>query len=126
VPIPLALYIALGSAAGGVTRYLVGLAIQQRATTAFPVSTLVINITGSLLLGFLVRYTMGSTTISPDVRAMLTTGFCGGYTTFSTFSFETVSLIQAGDWRRAFVYVTASAVLSIAACFVGFELGRRV
>jgi len=91
---PLALYVAAGSAIGGVARYLLSLAIQQRATTPFPVGTLVINVTGSLLLGFLLRYATASSTMSPEARALLTTGFCGGYTTFSTFSYETVALFE--------------------------------
>ena len=85
-------YIALGSAAGGIVRYLIGVAVQSRSSVGFPVATLLINVTGSLLLGFLIRYYVVSPDISPEFRAMITTGFCGGYTTFSAFSIESVTL----------------------------------
>ena len=111
-------YVALGSAVGGASRFALTTFIQQRAGT-FPIGTLVVNITGSLALGFLMRYALGSTSVSPETRAMLTTGFCGGYTTFSTFSYETIALIQDGDYRRAGTYVVASVVLSLAATFLG-------
>ena len=111
-------YVAFGSAVGGVSRYALSSFIQQRAGT-FPVGTLIVNITGSLILGFLMRYALGSTSVSAETRALLTTGFCGGYTTFSTFSYETIALIQDGDYRRAATYVVASVVLSIVATFLG-------
>ena len=88
-------YVALGSAVGGIARYLVGGWIQERAHT-FPLGTLLINVSGSFLLGFIQRYALESSGISPEVRTMLTLGFCSGYTTFSTFSFEAVR-----SWRTA-------------------------
>jgi CrcB protein len=93
-------YVALGGAVGSVARYLLSILIQTRSTE-FPLGTLVINISGSLLLGFLLRYALESAAISPELRALATTGFCGGYTTFSAFSYETAMLIDAGDWKRA-------------------------
>jgi CrcB protein len=112
-------YVAVGSAVGGVARLLLGGAIQQRAPGAFPLGTFVVNITGSLLLGFLMRYLLASPTVTAEMRAMMTTGFCGGYTTFSTFSFETMTLIESGDYRRATLYVTLSVALALAGTFVG-------
>ena len=112
-------YVALGSAVGGVARVLLGTAVQHRALGAFPVGTFVVNVTGSLLLGFLMRYLMASPTVSAEMRAMLTTGFCGGYTTFSTFSYETLMLIEAGDYRRATMYTTLSVVLALAGTVLG-------
>jgi CrcB protein len=111
-------YVALGSAVGGASRVALSTLIQQRAGT-FPIGTLVVNITGSLALGFLLRYTLGSTSVSAEMRALLTTGFCGGYTTFSTFSYEAITLIEDGDYRRAGVYIAASVVLSLVATFIG-------
>jgi CrcB protein len=116
--------IALGSAAGGIARYLIGVAVQSRASVGFPVATLLINVTGSLLLGFLIRYYVVSPAVSPEFRAMITTGFCGGYTTFSAFSFETASLIEDGDYSRAALYIALSVTLSIAATFGGFALAK--
>jgi CrcB protein len=118
--------IALGSAVGGVSRYLLGLLIQRWAGGAFPLGTLVINISGSFLLGFLLRYAMFSTEISPVTRAMLTTGFCGGYTTFSTYSYETASLIEEGLYARAGVYVGLSVGLALLGTFLGFQAARSL
>ena len=118
-------YVAIGSAFGGASRFALSSFIQQRAGT-FPVGTLIVNITGSLALGFLLRYALGSTSVSAETRALLTTGFCGGYTTFSTFSYETVALIQDGDYRRAAWYVMLSVVLSLMATFAGIMLGNQL
>jgi CrcB protein len=122
----LILAVALGGAAGSVLRYALGYAIQARLLTVFPVGTLIVNVTGSLLLGFLVRFVLDTPAVSVETRLLVTTGFCGGYTTFSTFSYETARLIEDGDWVRAGSYVTASVVLSIAATFVGIALARAV
>ncbi len=121
-----ALLVALGSAAGGVTRYLVGGAIQARLGAGFPLGTLVINITGSFLFGFLVRLAMVSPAVDADLRILLTTGFCGGYTTFSAFSFETVALIEAGEWRKAAAYIALSVALSVAGTLAGLAAARSV
>lgn len=118
-------YVAIGSAFGGASRFAIASAVQQRAGV-FPVGTLLVNITGSLALGFLFRYALGSTSMSAETRALLTTGFCGGYTTFSTFSYETVALIQDGDYRRAAWYVMLSVVLSLMATFAGIMLGNQL
>lgn len=94
--------------------------IQQRTSGAFPFATLIINITGSLLPGF--RYGLESQASSPEVRALLTTGFCGGYTTFSAFSHETARLLEGGDYRKAAANVVLSVVVSLAGTFTGFAL----
>lgn len=117
-------YIAAGSALGGVARYIIGVTVQSRASIGFPIATLFINVTGSLLLGFLIRYYATPDTVSPEFRAMITTGFCGGYTTFSAFSFETASLVEDGDYGRAALYLALSVFLSIAAMFGGFAIAK--
>ncbi len=117
--------IALGSALGGVSRYLLGGYVQRWAGAAFPLHTLLINITGSFLLGFLYRYGADSTALSPELRAMLTIGFCGGYTTFSTFSVETVRLLEDGASGKAIAYVLLSVLVSLGAAFVGMWAGGR-
>jgi CrcB protein len=118
--------IAAGAAAGGVSRFYLGAAIQQRLGTSFPWGTLAINITGSLLLGFLLRYAMATPAISPEMRAMLTVGFCGGYTTFSSYSYETLVLLEEGQVARAAVYSLGSIVLALFATFAGFALAREL
>jgi CrcB protein len=118
-------YVMLGSAVGGGARFLLGTFVQTRTGAAFPVGTLVINITGSFVLAFIFRYAAG-TSISPEVRAMLTTGLCGGYTTFSTFSWEAVRLIEDGDYARASWYIGLSVALSLAGAFIGIGLAREL
>jgi CrcB protein len=120
------LYVAVGSAIGGVSRYLLGGLIQRLLDTTFPAGTLLINISGSFLLGAILRYAMETPTLSPEIRAFLTLGFCGGYTTFSTFSYETVALLEDGEWSRAGLYVGASVLLSLLGVFLGFALAREV
>jgi fluoride exporter len=120
------LYVALGSAIGGVSRYLLGGLVQRMLDTTFPAGTLLVNVTGSFLLGAIIRYALETPSLTPEVRAFLTIGFCGGYTTFSTFSYETMALLEDGEWARAGVYITASVVLSLIATFLGFALARQV
>jgi CrcB protein len=117
--------IAIGAAAGGVSRYYLGTAIQQRLGATFPWGTLAINVTGSLLLGFIIRYAL-ATEVSIELRALLTTGFCGGYTTFSTFSYETAALLEDGQYERAGAYAVGSVLISLAATFCGFILAREL
>lgn len=115
-------YIALGSALGGMARYLVGSWLQR--SSSFPWGTLAVNITGSFLIGWFMRYTMG-TSIRPETRAFVAVGLCGGYTTFSAFSFESMTMLREGQWTRAAAYVAGSIVLSLVAVFAGFALGRE-
>ena len=119
-------YIAIGSAIGGMSRYLVEGLVQRLAAGTFPAGTLLINVTGSFLLGAILRYGVETTTLTPEVRALLTVGFCGGYTTFSTFSYETVALLEDGEWTRAALYVALSVGLSLLATFLGFAAAREL
>lgn len=118
--------VAVGAAAGGVSRYYLSVAVQQRLGASFPWGTLLINITGSLLLGFLMRYALATPIVSAEMRLLLTTGFCGGYTTFSTFSYETAMLLEDGQYERAAAYALASVILALLATFCGFILAREL
>jgi CrcB protein len=118
-------YVAAGSALGGVARFLIGGWVQRVAGVSFPAGTLVVNVTGSFLLGFLLRYALGTASVTPEVRALLTAGFCGGYTTFSTFSYDAVTLAEDGSYARLAVYVVASVLLSVAATFLGVVAARE-
>ncbi len=120
----LVLAVALGSAVGGVARFLLSAWIEQRTATSFPYATLAVNISGSLLLGFLATWSFETAGVPAEMRALLTTGLCGGYTTFSTFSLETVALAEEGAMGRAATYVALSVTLSVLAAFVGI-LGAR-
>ena len=108
------LWVALGSALGGLLRFAIGLAISGIG------GTLLINVMGSGLLGYLAA----QSTESP-LRLLGTVGFCGGFTTFSTFSLQLLGLLQQGRWGLALGYVAASLGLSLAAVAVGFYGGRR-
>ena len=112
------LLIALGGAAGSVLRYLLGGVAQRTSGLAFPVGTLAVNVTGCLLIGALSQHFMNMQT-SPQMRAALITGFCGGYTTFSAFSLETVGLLEGGEYSKAAAYILLSVTLSILATFGG-------
>jgi len=119
-------YVAIGAALGGVSRFYLGAFIQQRAGADFPAGTLIVNVSGSFLLGFVMRYALASSTLGPELRALLTTGFCGGYTTFSTFTYETVMLTEDGEYARAAFYVALSLGVSLLATFVGFVFAREL
>ena len=116
--------IAIGGAAGTVVRYLLSLSMQ-RSTGAFPFGTFLINVTGSFLIGILARV-LGTPTSSPVLRAALTIGFCGGFTTFSTFSADFVTMVEQGRALRAIVYVVASVTVGISATVLGLYLGNRI
>jgi CrcB protein len=111
--------VALGAALGGLARFYLGNAIQTRAGIDFPAGTLVINVTGSFLIGLFMRYALQSAAIGPELRIFLTTGFCGGYTTFSTFSYDTIALLTDGEYGRASLYVGTSVALALVATVCG-------
>ncbi len=117
-------FVAIGSALGGVARFLLSTAIQQKAGTVFPIGTLLVNISGSLLLGFLMSYALSTTAISPEVRGLLTAGFCGGFTTFSTFTYETMLLVEEGELGRAALYVLVSVIVSLIGVYLGITAAR--
>ena len=118
------LFVAFGSAAGGVARYLVGTLVP--ATGGFPLATLTVNIAGSLLIGILsgwfARLSGGANVEA--LRLVLVVGFCGGFTTFSTFSNETIRLIESAHVLVAAGYVLASVLAGLLAVFLGLQLGR--
>jgi CrcB protein len=116
-------WIALGGAGGSVLRYLVGGAAQKIIGAAFPAGTLLVNITGCFLIGILAQHYM-NTQAHPQMRAMLITGFCGGYTTFSAFSLETAGLIQGGEYQKAGAYMILSITLCVMATLAGIAAAR--
>lgn len=112
------LYIAIGGAFGAVARYGVGGWVQNRAGFAFPWGTLVVNVVGSLLIGFGMRY-LEAVRVTAEMRAALMVGVLGAFTTFSTFSYETFGLIEKGAWSRAGIYAVGSLLLGLAAVWAG-------
>jgi CrcB protein len=119
------LLIALGGAAGSLLRYLLGGAVQRLSASGFPVGTLVVNISGCFIIGVLVRQFMNMQ-LSPELRALLIVGFCGGFTTFSTFSAETLGLIEGGEYARAMSYVILSLGLCLTATLAGMTTMRLI
>jgi CrcB protein len=117
-----ALAVALGGAAGSLARYLLGTALLD-ASGRVPVATLVINVTGSFVLGYLL-VALPATPRPAPLRTALTVGVCGGFTTFSTFSAETVALFEQGAGARALLYVVASVTLSLLAVLAGAAAAR--
>jgi fluoride exporter len=116
--------VAVGGGLGSVARFLVTALVQQRASLDFPAATLLINVTGSCLIGFLAQLGVDTRILSPEARIFLTTGICGGFTTFSTFSYETLQLAEDDRYSAAAVYIGASVVLSLLACFAGVAAAR--
>lgn len=114
-------WIALGGAGGSVARALIGLAITSR----FPVATLLVNVAGSLLVGWLmVRFGSAEPAVSAKFLNLLAVGFCGGFTTFSTFSWQTLDQMLKGQWGAAIANVLLSVTLCLLAVWLGFRLGR--
>ena len=118
------LLIAVGGAVGSCLRYWLGSHIASRYGTAFPWGTFVINVTGSLVIGVFLALTLERAPIDPRWRFLVAVGFCGGYTTFSTFTYETAQLLQGRGLVLAVANVVLSAVVGIAAVFGGAALSR--
>ena len=122
------LFVALGGALGAVSRYLVSGWVGDRWVpyTAFPWGTLTVNVLGSFLLGLLMAVSSsGAITVSPGARLVLGAGFLGAFTTFSTFSFQTVEALRQGLWRMAILNIVLSMAVCLLFCWLGIELGSR-
>ncbi|NOJ38103.1 fluoride efflux transporter CrcB [Bradyrhizobium australiense] len=119
-------YIATGSVVGGVARYLLSLVIQFG--TEFPWATLFVNVTGSFIIGFYSTFSGpdGRLFASARQRQFVMTGFCGGYTTFSTFSLETFRLLQAGMVQTAYTNIAISIATWLVAAWLGHLLANRL
>ncbi|CAG0956216.1 Putative fluoride ion transporter CrcB [Phycisphaerales bacterium] len=118
--------IFLGSGAGGLLRYWLGGVVQGWWGSAFPLGTIVVNVSGCLVMGFLFAAWTGPLLVRVEVRDAVLIGVLGGYTTFSTFGRETLGLVHDGQWARAGVYVAASVVLSLAAVWLGSLIAARI
>jgi CrcB protein len=114
--------VAGGSAIGGVARYVLTRFVQDRTTIAFPFGTLLVNVLGCLLIGMIIQAAVTGGRMSDTTKLLLTSGFCGGFTTFSTFGYETIELAQAGALSRAALYVGASVALGLGAVWTGIAM----
>jgi CrcB protein len=115
-------YVALGGAVGAVSRVLMDVAVRARIATRVPAGTIFINLSGSLLLGLIAGLVLAHT--APEaLEVVVGTGFCGGYTTFSTASFETVRLAQEGEWSAAVRNGGGTLAGALAAAAIGLAIG---
>jgi CrcB protein len=118
------LLIALGGAVGTAARYLASGIAARWLGTDFPYGTLIVNLIGAFAIGVVQEIGTESLLIPDHARLFLTTGIMGGLTTYSTFSYETVRLLEANAWYRASVNVVGTTVACLALCFLGIAIGR--
>jgi CrcB protein len=118
--------IFLGAGSGGLLRYWLGGLVQNWWGPAFPMGTMLVNISGCLVMGFLVTAWYGPVLVRDEVRVAVLIGILGGYTTFSTFGRETLALANEGEWVRAGLYVLGSVVLSLVGVWLGSILAVKV
>jgi CrcB protein len=119
--VPAFILIAFGGAIGSVGRYYASRLIMLLSGGVFPFGTMFVNVSGAIVIGFLAALSApeGRVFVSPQARLFLMTGICGGYTTFSTFSLETVALIGDGQWIAASLNAVGSVLLCLAAVWLG-------
>lgn len=120
------LYIAIGGALGTVSRYGMTLGAARLGATGFPYATLTVNVVGSFLIGLFVAWLGGRTEINPALRPLIQVGFLGALTTFSTFSLDALILLEQGRLTQAGLYIAASVLVCLAACFIGLLAGRSL
>jgi fluoride exporter len=118
------LVISLGAVAGANARYWISRFALREWGAAFPFGTLVINVLGSLVVGFFMIWATERVLIDPRWRLLVVVGFCGAFTTFSSYAFESMSLFEHGQWLLMFANVTGNNLLCLAAALGGMALGR--
>ncbi len=120
------LWISLGGILGANLRYFLSRIITRFSDEAFPYGTLLINITGSLVLGFFLVWTTERVFADPRWRLLVAIGFCGSYTTFSSYAYETMSYFEQGNWSLFAANILANNVLCLAAILVGAMIARAI
>ena len=118
------LWICLGAVVGACARYFLSGFVARHISTAFPYGTLLINITGSLVLGFFLIYSTERVLLDPRCRLLVAIGFCGSYTTFSSYAFESFALMEQSQWLMMGANILLSNVLCLAAVLAGAALAR--
>jgi CrcB protein len=120
------LWIALFGAIGTLCRYGLQSLMPFRTATAFPYGTLLVNLTGCFFLALIAQFTLHRMVIAPEWRVAIAVGFFGGYTTFSSFGWETAKMLEEGAWARAAAYVTASVVAGLFLSAAGIRLANKL
>ena len=118
--------VGVGGAIGSILRFLTSLAAAQWLGADFPYGTLIVNLLGSFIIGFVQEIGGETLMISDDVRLFITTGMMGGLTTHSTFSYETVRLMETHAWTEAWINVLVTTACAVGLCFLGIAAGRLV
>lgn len=118
--------VAVGGALGSVARYLLSRAVQGTVLSAFPFGTLAVNLTGCLIIGFVGALDCPGAGLGQGMRLVVVAGFCGGFTTFSTFMNESLSLMRDGNVLMAAAYVGVSVALGLAAVYLGMQLTKMI
>jgi CrcB protein len=118
--------VAAGGAIGAATRWALGGWVAGRLGPGFPWHTMIVNLTGALLIGMLMGASVDRSLVSTDWRTFLGTGVLGGYTTFSTLAFETTRLLEQGFYGQAVLNMAGSGVLGVAVAVAGLALGRML
>jgi CrcB protein len=118
------LYIAIGGAIGSVLRYLTSVFVNKYWANQFPLATLLTNVLGCLIIGFLIGILEKNNLANSNLKWFLITGFCGGYTTFSTFGYENYSLFHSNNSLLAFGYIALSILLGIFAVWLGLFIAK--
>jgi len=117
------IFLIVFGAAGTLARYGLDGWIQYRVGSVFPAGTLTINVLGCLFLGVIGQFGLNHITVSPDLRIGLTIGLMGGFTTFSTFGWDTVRMLEEGELIKALIYVAASVIGGLIAMMIGMRVG---
>ena len=120
------LFIACGGAIGAVLRYGASLGVYSLLGRGFPYGTLFVNVTGSLLMGVLSIMMLERFNVGPEWRAAILVGLLGSFTTFSTFSMETLNLLEQGDVMRAMANIAFSVIVCLVAVWLGVSIGRQL
>ena len=120
------LWLSLGAVVGACARYFVSRMSAKLISSDFPYGTLIINVSGSLLLGFFLIWTSERVLADPRWRLLIAIGFCGSYTTFSSYAFESVAYLQQGHWYLFAANIMANNILCLAAVVAGAALARAV
>ncbi len=121
---PIILAIGIGGGLGSILRYAVSLLVFERSGAGFPWNTLIVNVSGSFVIGIIMQLAQTKTDFSPLLRAFIAIGILGGYTTFSTFSYDAFVLASEGSRAAALLYAAGSVVFGIGAAFAGIALTR--
>jgi CrcB protein len=124
--IKLILIVATGSGIGGVLRYGLQSLVSRLYPSPFPLGTFSVNLIGCFFIGIFVGLAEKGNLLNPETRLFLITGICGGFTTFSTFSYDNLALLRSGEWFFLLLYILGSVLLGLLATFVGLLLVKSL